>query len=94
MEIREVCRHGAILTLDIDGKITDFFVNYEEKKFCTYSSSLVKAGECISYIATLSKVIDRTYDSYGMHYVTSFEKYEYYRGWFGLEYKFGFNEKE
>lgn len=94
MEIREVQRLGAVLTLEIDGVVRDFFVNHEEKKFCTYSSSLVKAGECISYFATLSEITDRTYDSYGMHYVTSFEKYEYFRGWFGLEYKFGFNDIE
>ena len=94
MKIREIQRLGAILTLDIDGEITDFFVISEKKEFSTYSSSLVKAGECISYFATLSKVLDRTYDSYGMHFVTSFEKFEYFHGWFGLEFKIGFKELE
>jgi hypothetical protein len=92
MEIREVQRLGAILTLDVDGKIRDFFVLKEEKEFSTYSSSLVKGGDCISYFATLAEVVDRTYDSYGLHFVTSFEKYEYFHGWFGLEFKIGFKE--
>lgn len=94
MEIREVTRQGAVLVLEIDGEVRDFFVNSEKKEFCTYSSSLVKGGDCISQFLILSEIKDRTYDSYGMHYVTSFEKYEYFRGWFGLEYKFGFNELE
>lgn len=94
MEIREVNRTGAVLVLEIDGKIRDFFVLKEEKEFCTYSSSLVKGGECISYFATLAEIENRTYDSYGLHFVTSFEKFEYFRGWFGLEYKMGFKEIE
>ena len=92
MKVREVSRNGAILTLEIDGKVREFFVDREEKQFSSYSSSLVKAGDCISYTATLSEVVEKKYNDYGLDIVTSYEKFEYFKGWAGLNYVEDFKE--
>ena len=93
MEIREVERNGAFLTLDVDGKIRDFFIISEKKEFSTYSSSLVKAGECISFSVKLAEILDKKCNTYGLD-LRFGSQYEYFRGWFGFEFSIGFKELE
>lgn len=94
MKVIEIEKSGAFLTLKIEGKVREFFVMSETKKYSSFSSSLVNAGEAVSLTATLAEIIEKKYDSYGCQIVTGYEKYEYFRGYAGLDYVVDFRELE
>ena len=93
MEVREIENSGAFLTLEINGKIRKFFVESKTEKYSDFSSSLVNAGDCVSFSATLSEILKEKYDTYGLQISTGFKEYEYFRGWRGLDFVTYFKEK-
>ena len=94
MKVREVEKKGAFLTLQVDGKTRQFFVKEEKKEYSSFSSSLVNAGDCVSYTAILREIVGERYDTYGSQILTGYEKFEYFKGWAGLEYVEDFKELE
>ena len=94
MEIVEKSKTGCRLFLEIDGKVREFFIMSEIKNYSSFSSSLVNAGQCVSYTARLREVVETKFDSYGSQIVTGYEKFEYFRGYAGLEYVVDFRELE
>ncbi|MDD2640142.1 MAG: hypothetical protein PHS65_04030 [Arcobacteraceae bacterium] len=94
MKIREVSNKGSLLVLEIDGKAREFHIISETSKYASFSSSLVDAGDQIFYSATLSEILDKKYDDYGSQLITSYDKFEYFRGWSGLTYFVDFKEFE
>ena len=94
MKITEVEKKGAFLTLEIDGVTREFFIKSVTSNYSDFSSSLVNAGDCVSFSATLAEIVETKYDSYGMQIYTSYEKYEYFQGWSGLNYVEDFKKLE
>ena len=94
MEIIELERKGGFLTLELNGVICQFFIISEIKKYADFSSSLVNAGDCVSYTAKLAEVVDTSFDSHGLFVRYSPKKYEYFRDWSGFEHEVGFQELE
>lgn len=92
MEVREIKKNGAFLTLEIDGKIRKFFVESKTQEYSSFSSSLVNAGQCVSFSATLSEIVSEKYDSYGLQIMTGYKEFEYFRGWRGLDFVVNFRE--
>ena len=92
IEVRGAEKNGAFLSLDLGGVTREFFVVAETTKYSSFSSSLVKAGERISYSATLEEIVEKRYDTYGTQIVTGPKKYQYFRGWVGLEHVVDFHE--
>lgn len=86
MEVREIEKRGAFLTLKIEGEVREFFVVSETKEYCSYSSSLINAGNCIKCTMILREISHKKYDSYGLQVYYEPEKYEYFRGYAGLDY--------
>ena len=94
MKVREMEKSGSFLVLKIDGKTREFFIVSEIKNYSSFSSSLVNAGQCVSYTARLREVVETKFDSYGSQIVTGYEKYEYFKGYAGLDYVVDFKELE
>ena len=92
MEVREIENSGAFLTLELDGKIRKFFVESETKKYSDFSSSLVNAGDCVAYTATLAEIREEKYGTYGLDVRFKTGEFEYFRGWVGLDYKVHFKQ--
>ena len=93
MEVREIENSGAFLTLEINGKIRKFFVESKTEKYSDFSSSLVNAGDCVSFSATLTEILEDKYDTYGLQIMTGYKTFEYFRGYRGLDYVVHFQEK-
>ena len=92
MNVIEIEKIGCRLFLEIDGKIREFFIITEIKKYSSFSSDIVKAGDCVAYTAKLAEIVDTECDSYGMFIRYSPQKYEYFRGYAGLDFKMIFQE--
>ena len=93
MEIREIKKSGAFLTLEVDGKVREFFVESEKREYSSFSSSLANAGDCVQYSATLTEIVNEKYDTYGLQIRTGYKEFEYFRGWRGLDFVIYFQEK-
>ena len=93
MEIKEIEKNGAFLVLEIDGIVRKFFIISETKKYSNFSSSLINAGDCVSFSAKVAEIIDEKYSSYGLDIQTSYEEHEYSKGWSGLDYVVDFREQ-
>lgn len=92
MEVREIENSGAFLTLEVDGVIREFFIVSKTIKFSDFSSSLINAGDCVQYSATLSEIVSEKYDTYGLQIRTGYKEFEYFRGYRGLDYVVHFRE--
>jgi len=92
MEIVEKSKTGCRLFLEIDGKVREFFIMSENKQYASFSSSLIDAGDCIRYLAKLAEIIEERYDRSGLNIYYSPEKYEYFKGYAGLNYVVDFRE--